>query len=101
MNETGAVPQTHADDPGGPQASPQAPRAPRTRTRRSTIMLAVIAVVSGLAFATVFAFAVTLLGARGRNPPVRPSRSPASVSTQLAGMMQLSPRPVGSAPRFT
>ena len=43
MNETGAVPQTHADDPGGAQASPQAPRAPRTRTRRSTIMLAVIA----------------------------------------------------------
>ncbi len=101
MNETGAVPQTHADDPGGAQASPQAPRAPRTRTRRSTIMLAVIAVVSGVAFATVFAFAVTRLGTRGSNPPLRPTGIPASVSTKLAGMMQLSPVPVAAAPGFT
>src|SRR5258708_31293249 len=86
MNETGAVP---------------APQAPRTRTRRSTIVLAVIAVVSRVAFATVFAFAVTRLGTRGSNPPLRPTGIPASVSTKLAGMMQLSPLPVAPAPRFT
>jgi cytochrome oxidase Cu insertion factor (SCO1/SenC/PrrC family) len=86
MNETGAVP---------------APEARRARSRRSTIMLAAIAVVSGVAFATVFAFAVTRLGARDSNPPLRPTGIPASVSTKLAGMMQLSPVPVAAAPGFT
>ncbi len=56
MNETGAVRQTE------PAAQVAGPKAPRVRTRRSTIVLAVIAVVSGVAFATVFAFAVTRLG---------------------------------------
>jgi cytochrome oxidase Cu insertion factor (SCO1/SenC/PrrC family) len=116
MNETGAVPQTHADDrgnaqpgaqdpqtpesPQSPQAQ-QAPQSPRARTRRSTIMLAVIAALSGVAFATVFAFAVTRLGARDGNLPFRPTGIPASVSTKLAGLMQLSPVPEAAAPGFT
>jgi cytochrome oxidase Cu insertion factor (SCO1/SenC/PrrC family) len=98
MNETGAVPQTDTEAQGG---SPPAPRAPRVRTRRSTIMLAVIAAVSGVAFATVFAFAVTRLGARSGNPPFRPTGIPASVSTKLAGLMQLSPVRPAAAPGFT
>jgi cytochrome oxidase Cu insertion factor (SCO1/SenC/PrrC family) len=75
--------------------------APRARTRRSTIMLAVIALVSGVAFATVFAFAVTRLSAHGGGQPLRPTGIPASVSNKLAGMMQLSPVPVAAAPGFT
>jgi cytochrome oxidase Cu insertion factor (SCO1/SenC/PrrC family) len=74
----------------------------RAWTRRSTIMLAVIAVVSGVVFATVFAFAVTRLGARSANPPLDPTGIPASVSTKLAGMMQLSPVvPATAVPGFT
>lgn len=98
MNEKGAVPQADTEAQGG---SPPAPRAPRARIRRSTIVLAVIAVVSGVVFATVFAFAVTRLGARSSNPPFRPTGIPASVSTNLAGLMQLSPVRVAAAPGFT
>src|SRR5215813_2277854 len=76
-------------------------KAPWARIRRSTIMLGVIAVVSGVVFATVFAFAVTRLGARSGNPPPRPTGIPSSVSTKLAGMMQLSPVPKAAAPGFT
>jgi cytochrome oxidase Cu insertion factor (SCO1/SenC/PrrC family) len=75
--------------------------APRARTQRSTIMLAVIALVSGVAFATVFAFAVTRLSAHGGGQRLRPTGIPASVSNKLAGMMQLSPVPVAAAPGFT
>src|SRR5260370_35053339 len=95
MNETGAVRQTE------PAAQAAGPKAPRFRTQRSTIVLAVIAVVSGVAFATVFAFAVTRLGARSGNPPFRPTGIPASVSTKLAGLMQLPPVQLAAAPGFT
>src|SRR5262245_11867030 len=102
MNETGAGRQTDTEAPdANAQAGAQPPQAPRARTRRSTIMLIVIAVVSGVAFATVFAFAVTRLGARNSNPPFRPTGIPASVSSKLAGLMQLSPVPVAAAPGFT
>jgi len=76
-------------------------KTPPARIRRSTIMLAIIAVVSGVAFATVFAFAVTRLGTRSGNQPLRPAGIPSSVSTKLAGLMQLSPVPVAAAPGFT
>src|SRR5215471_8843227 len=76
------------------------PEQPAARSRRSTIMLVVFAVVSGLAFATVFAFAVTRLGAH-KNAAFRPAGIPASVSTKLAETMQLSPVPVKTAPGFT
>ena len=74
----------------------------RRRPRRSTFMLAVVAVVGGLAFATLFAFGVSRLSAKaGSPPPMRPTGIPASVSTRLAGLMQLSPVRSSAAPGFT
>src|SRR5712692_1817881 len=67
--------------------------------RRSTVLLTVAALLAGVAFATVFAFAVTRLSARNRAP--RPTGIPASVSTSLANLMQLSPVPHAAAPGFT
>jgi len=64
-------------------------------------MLATVALVSGVVFATVFAFAVTKLGARNSTPPMRPTGIPASVNTRLATLMQLSPVPLAAAPGFT
>jgi cytochrome oxidase Cu insertion factor (SCO1/SenC/PrrC family) len=70
------------------------------RPRRSTVVLGVIALVSGLAFATVFAFVVTSL-AGNSSAPERTTGVPGNVSTRLATMMQLSPVPVRKAPGFT
>jgi cytochrome oxidase Cu insertion factor (SCO1/SenC/PrrC family) len=101
----------HVDSPepagegGGPGAQPPRPRpwasgrTPRMRLRRSTVLLTVGALLAGVAFATVFAFAVTRLN--GKNQPPRPSGIPASVSTSLASLMQLSPVPHVTAPGFT
>jgi cytochrome oxidase Cu insertion factor (SCO1/SenC/PrrC family) len=80
--------------------SPAARSKLLTKPRRSTVVLAVIALVSGLAFATVFAILVTSLGKSGQ-APVRTTGIPESVSTKLANMMQLSPVPVVKAPGFT
>ncbi len=49
----------------------------------------------------MFAFAVTRLSARNSTAPMRPTGVPASVSTNLATLMQLSPVPVAAAPGFT
>jgi cytochrome oxidase Cu insertion factor (SCO1/SenC/PrrC family) len=110
MKETGAEAQKSAAT-AGPPAGPADPapgsavRSPGARTRRSTIMLAAVALVSGLVFATVFAFAVTRLSARNSSlnstVPMRPTGIPASVSNKLAALMQLSPVPVAAAPGFT
>lgn len=100
MSETGGVRLTAEPDAprsGGP------PRRGRflVRPRRSTIVLGVIALVSGVAFATVFAFLVTSLSDKGGQPPMRTTGIPKTVSTKLATMMQLSPVPVTKAPGFT
>ncbi len=71
------------------------------RPRRSTVVLGVIALVSGIAFATVFAFVVTALTGRSGGPPLRATGIPGSVSTKLATMMQLSPVQPATAPGFT
>ncbi len=71
------------------------------RPRRSTVVLAVVAVVGGLAFAILFAFGVTRLSAKTGSSPMRPTGIPASVSTRLAGLMQLTPVPPSAAPGFT
>lgn len=70
------------------------------RTRRSTVLLAALATVSGVAFATAFAFAATRLGTH-QPQAIRPTGIPANVSTRLAGVMQLSPVPGSTAPGFT
>lgn len=64
-------------------------------------MLAVVGLVSGVAFATVFAFVVTALAGHKSQPAFRATGIPASVSTKLATMMQLSPVPPATAPGFT
>jgi len=69
------------------------------KPRRSTVVLTVIALVCGLAFATVFAVLVTSLS--GQKSPPRTTGIPKTVSTKLATMMQLSPVPVTKAPGFT
>jgi cytochrome oxidase Cu insertion factor (SCO1/SenC/PrrC family) len=71
------------------------------KPRRSTVVLTVIAVVSGLAFATVFAILVTSLAGQSSQPPLRTTGIPKTVSTKLANMMQLSPVPTHRAPNFT
>ncbi len=70
--------------------------------RRGTGMAAAVAlaVLAGVAFAAVFAFALA-----GRRPAAvqlpRPSGIPSDVSTPLAELMQLSTVPVRPAPGFT
>ena len=96
-----------AGNPGPPAAgSPSAPAArpgpwARRRPRRSTVVLAVVAVVGGLAFASLFAYGVARLSAKTGSSPMRPTGIPASVSTSLAGLMQLTPVPPSAAPGFT
>jgi cytochrome oxidase Cu insertion factor (SCO1/SenC/PrrC family) len=112
MNETDRVASEHDADPpehsggdGGPGAQPPRPlpwasgRTSLLRLRRSTVLLTVGALLAGVAFATAFAFAVTRLNSRNQLP--RPSGIPASVSTSLANLMQLSPVPHVTAPGFT
>jgi cytochrome oxidase Cu insertion factor (SCO1/SenC/PrrC family) len=112
MNETDQVTGDPAADGSDPAADgsdrgapPQRPgpwtggRTPRLRLRRSTVLLTVAALLAGVAFATVFAFAVTRLS--GRNQLPRPTGIPTSVSTSLANLMQLSPVPHVAAPGFT
>jgi protein SCO1/2 len=105
MSETGAASDlgtTTAPDPAAPPSGGQ-PRRGRLfgRPRRSTVVLAGIALVSGIAFATVFAFVVTALAGHGGQPPIRATGIPKTVSTKLATMMQLSPVPPAKAPGFT
>lgn len=71
------------------------------RTRRSTILLAALAMVGGVAFATAFAFAATRLSHHQPQGGFRPTGIPANVSTRLADVMQLSPVPARPAPGFT
>ena len=108
MDETDLANDTPPAANSGPPAAanpadPAARSGPwaRRRPRRSTVVLAVVAVVGGLAFASLFAFGVTRLSARTGPSPVRPTGIPASVSTRLAGLMQLSPVPPSAAPGFT
>ncbi|MGI9007497.1 MAG: SCO family protein [Streptosporangiaceae bacterium] len=81
----------------------QEPSRTRGRSRRSKVFLIALAVVGGFAFATVFAFGVSKLSARSvpRQQQFRPAGIPASVSTSLAYLMQLSPVPKHTAPAFT
>ena len=89
-------------DPGAAAAERRPGRGKLlTKPRRSTVVLAVIALVSGLAFATVFAVLVTSLTGKSTQPPMRTTGIPNTVSTKLANMMQLSPVPVNKAPGFT
>jgi cytochrome oxidase Cu insertion factor (SCO1/SenC/PrrC family) len=96
-----------AEGPGAPatgsQGVPAARPGPwaRRRPRRSAVVLAVVAIVGGLAFASLFAFGVTRLTAQTGSSPMRPTGIPASVSTSLAGLMQLTPVPPSAAPGFT
>src|SRR5260370_11170182 len=69
--------------------------------RRSGMTLIALADAGGVAFATLFAFALAGHGARNGQFPVRPTGIPASVSTALAGQLQLSPVPRSAAPGFT
>ncbi|HEX9065589.1 MAG TPA: SCO family protein [Streptosporangiaceae bacterium] len=86
--------------PGPPEEAGEAPA--RRRIRRSTILLVALAVVGGFAFATVFAYGVSRLSARSSHQvQYRPAGIPASVSTSLAYLMQLSPVPHHPAPPFT
>src|SRR6266568_3995150 len=107
MNETDQVGGAPAADPGEPPARPGPwARKRSARPRRSSVLLYGGALLGGIAFATVFAFAVTRLHARnedrlGRADRFRPTGIPASVSTSLADMMQLSPVPPVTAPGFT
>jgi cytochrome oxidase Cu insertion factor (SCO1/SenC/PrrC family) len=71
------------------------------KPRRSTVVLSVIAIVSGVAFATAFAFLVTALAGHKSQPSFRATGIPKTVSTKLATMMQLSPVPPAKAPGFT
>lgn len=100
MDETDLVNSTPA---AGESSEPTARPGPwaRPRSRRSTFVLAGVALLAGVAFATVFAFGVTRLSARTGSPPFRPTGIPASVSTKLADLMQLSPVPPAAAPGFT
>ena len=100
MSETGGVRLTTEPDAPGSGGPPRRGRF-LVRPRRSTIVLGVIALVSGVAFATVFAFLVTSLAGQGAQPPTRTTGIPKTVSTKLATMMQLSPVPVTKAPGFT
>ena len=101
MSETGAG--NDASTLTAPPAGPTPPSRRRLigKPRRSTVVLGVIALVSGVAFATVFAFLVTSLTGKSGQPPVRTTGIPKTVSTKLATMMQLSPVPVTKAPNFT
>lgn len=72
-----------------------------TKPRRSMVVLGLIALVSGIAFATAFAFVVTALTGRAGQPQLRATGIPKTVSTRLAHMMQLSPVPPAVAPGFT
>lgn len=71
------------------------------RSRRPTVLLAGLAVLSALAFATVFAVAVTSLHGRAGSHLLRPTGIPPEVSTSMAVQMQLSPVPIATAPGFT
>lgn len=71
------------------------------RARRSTALLVALALAGGIAFATVFAFAVTRLHAQNHQISFRPAGIPANVSTSMADQMQLSPVPTAAAPGFT
>jgi protein SCO1/2 len=74
----------------------------KSNGRRSGATLIALAVGGGLAFATLFAFAVAgVHGGKTAQNPVRPTGIPASVSTALADQMQLSPVPRSAAPGFT
>jgi len=107
MSEIDHVNSEASADRDEPQQTPPAPRNPwpgrprqrPTLPRRSTVLLTVAALLAGVAFATVFAFAVTRR--RPANQPPRPTGVPASVSTSLANLMQLSPVPHVAAPGFT
>jgi cytochrome oxidase Cu insertion factor (SCO1/SenC/PrrC family) len=108
MDETDLVSDTPPAGNSGPPAAAN-PTGPavrsgpwaRRRPRRSTVVLAVVALVGGLTFASLFAFGVTWLTTTTGSSPMRPTGIPASVSTRLAGLMQLSPVPPATAPGFT
>jgi len=104
MSETGPDHEasTLTAEPGAADASRTARRSRLLKKpRRSTVVLTVIALVSGAAFATVFAILVTSLAGKSTQPPVRTTGIPKTVSTKLANMMQLSPVPLHKAPGFT
>jgi cytochrome oxidase Cu insertion factor (SCO1/SenC/PrrC family) len=92
----------------GPQGSEQPvpagqPTGPARagRGRRSTALLIVLALVGGVAFATMVAFVATRLHSQNRQISFRPAGIPANVSTSMADQMQLSPVPTAAAPGFT
>jgi len=103
MSETGAGSDrstTTAPDPAIPASEPRLGRL-FGRPRRSTVVLGGIALVSGIAFATVFAFVLTALAGHNGKPQLRATGIPKTISTKLAALMQLSPVPPVKAPGFT
>ncbi len=68
---------------------------------RLRLVMAALAVIGGIAFATAFAVAVTNLHGRAGGQIPRPTGIPAGISTNLAALMQLSPVPAMRAPGFT
>ena len=106
QDSSGQEPERPASETGKATAllpGPWEKTRARTRSRRSLILLVTLAVVGGFAFATLFAFGVSKLSARSAShvQQYRPTGIPASVSTSLAYLMQLSPVPSHPAPAFT
>jgi protein SCO1/2 len=84
-----------ATDP--PDASPAgAPREPRRRGIRRLIVVLLCATVL-----VAGALTYLMLGHRDQLAGIRPSGIPASISTSVASLMQLSPVPGSPAPGFT
>jgi len=94
MTDTGT--STDATEVSGAASGPTGRRRPSARYR------AALALLGGMAFASVFAFVLTSLHGQARKPPLlRPAGIPADVSTALADLMQLSPVPHAAAPGFS
>jgi cytochrome oxidase Cu insertion factor (SCO1/SenC/PrrC family) len=90
------TPLTPAPPPAGGQAGPAAGKVSRPVPYRRLIIAALVVVV-------IVAGLLTYLVVRHRDSlaAIRPSGIPASVSTPLASLMQLSPVPASAAPGFT
>ena len=84
----------------GANAGP--PAQPTGRRRLAAPYRFGLALVGGMAFASLVAFGLTSLhGKVSPPPPMRPTGIPANVSTAVADLMQLSPVPHAAAPGFT
>jgi protein SCO1 len=92
------------DSGAGTSASPAPvpPSQPAGRRKLSAPYRFGLALVGGMAFASLVAFGLTSLHGKASPPaPMRPTGIPANVSTAVADLMQLSPVPHAAAPGFT